>query len=289
LTLFFDEQASLETRFHFEEYVLAHAKRKALDGTVELVRFFVCSNAHPVPDEYVKLLLGQGKKEFACPCGAIVSLAEPKERICFKSKVEAMDRSADRHRDFDAFVVSAKGEMSTSSFREWAGGERVTLAIVFTDVVGSTALGEELRDEAMNEIRRRHFDQSRKLIEMFNGREIKTLGDGFMAAFRSAGAALNYAMALQKDTGHPQIRVRAGIHVGPLQVEEGDVFGGTVNFAARVVGKFKGEEICLSDRAKEDIDRLGAAEHKRLKWQRHEGMDMKGFPGTFTLWSMEKR
>ena len=289
LTLFFDEQASAETCFHFEEYVLAHARHKALNGTVDLVRFFVCSNGHPVPDDYVKLLLAQGKKDFACPCGAIVSLAEPKERIHFESKVEAMDRSADRHRDFDAFVVSAKGEMSTSSFRDWAGGERVTLAIVFTDVVGSTALGEELRDETMNEIRRRHFDQSRKLIEMFNGREIKTLGDGFMAAFRSADAALNYAMALQKDTGHPQIRVRAGIHVGPLQVEEGDVFGGTVNFAARVVGKFKGEEICLSDRAKEDIDRLGAAEHKRLKWKRHEGMDMKGFPGTFTLWSMEKR
>ena len=49
--------------------------------------------------------------------------------------------------------MSAKGETSTKSFQDWAGGEQVTLAIVFTDVVGSTALGEEIRDEAMNEVR----------------------------------------------------------------------------------------------------------------------------------------
>ena len=50
-----------------------------------------------------------------------------------------MDQSADGQRDFDAFVMSAKGETSTKSFQDWAGGEQVTLAIVFTDVVGSPA------------------------------------------------------------------------------------------------------------------------------------------------------
>ncbi|MFZ3149900.1 MAG: TIR domain-containing protein [Methanothrix sp.] len=288
LILFFDEQASPETRFHFEEFVLAHAKRRALDGTVDLVRFFVCSAGHPVPDDYVKLLLAKGKKEFTCPCGATVSLAEPKERIQFISEVEAMDKSADRHRDFDAFVMSAKGETSTKSFQEWAGSDRVTLAIVFTDVVGSTALGEQIRDESMNKVRRAHFAQSRKLIGQFKGREIKTIGDSFMAAFKSADAALDYSRALQWKTGHPQIQIRAGIHIGPMHVEEGDVFGGTVNFASRVVGAFKGAEIWLSDRAKEDIDRLGAGQHKRLRWQRHDDVAMKGFPGTFTLWSVQK-
>jgi len=289
IILFFDKYASLETRFHFEEFILSHTKRRALDGTVELVRFFVCSNGHPVPDEYVRLLLAQGKKEFACPCGVMVSLVEPKERIHFRSEVEAMDKSADLHRDFDAFVVSANGETSTRSFQEWAGGDRVTLAIVFTDVVGSTALGEEIGDKAMNDVRRAHFAQSRKLIDKFKGREIKTMGDGFMTAFKSADLALDYAIALQRNTGHPNIQIRAGIHIGPMQVEEGDVFGGTVSFASRVVGAFKGAEIWLSDRAKEDIDRLGAVQHKRLGWERHDGVAMKGFPGTFTLWSLQKQ
>jgi len=71
-----------------------------------------------------------------------------------------------------------------------------------------------------------------------------------MAAFKSVDAAVDYALALQGNTDHLQIRIRAGIHIGPMHVEEGDVFGGTVNFAARVVGAVKGAEIWLSDRAK---------------------------------------
>jgi len=287
LILFFDKHASKETRFHFEEFVLAHAKLRSLDGTVKLVRFFVCSNGHPVPDDYVKILLSQGKNEFPCPCGAMVPLIELERRISFRSEVETMDKSANLQRDFEAFVMSAKGETSTRSFQEWAGGEWVTLAIVFTDVVGSTALGEEIRDEAMNEVRQAHFTQSRRLIDKFKGREIKTIGDSFMAAFKSVDAALDYSRALQKSTGHPQIQIRAGIHIGPMKVEEGDVFGGAVNFAARVVGTIKGAEIWLSDRAKEDIDRLGAAKHNKLCWERHDGVDMKGFQGVFTLWSVQ--
>jgi hypothetical protein len=168
---------------------------------------------------------------FTRPSGDTARYVEPKERIHFASKVEAMEQSADRQRDLDMFVTSAKGETKTRRFQRWAGGARVTLAIVFTDVVGSTALGEEIRDEAMNEVRRAHFVQSRRLIGQFQGREIKTIGDSFMAAFRSADLALDYARALQGDTGHPQVRIRAGIHIGPMHVEEGDVFGGTVNFA----------------------------------------------------------
>ena len=268
---------------------MAHAQRRALDGTVDLVRFFVCPDCgDPVPDSYVKRLRDKGTMAFNCPCGGTVSLSEPKDRIHFRSEVEAMDKSADRQRDFDAFIMSAKGETSTTKFQEWAGGERVTLAIVFTDVVGSTALGEEIRDEAMNQVRRAHFAQSRKLIGQFKGREIKTIGDSFMAAFKSVDAGLDYARALQGNAGHPQVQIRAGIHIGPMHVEEGDVFGGTVNFAARVIGAIKGAEIWLSDRARDDIDRLGAKHHKQLKWERHEGVAMKGFPGGFTLWSLEK-
>jgi class 3 adenylate cyclase/GTPase SAR1 family protein len=286
LILFYpDEYTSAETRFHFEEFVLAHAGRRALDGTVALVRFFVCPDCgDPVPDSYVKRLREKGAMAFPCPCGGMVSLAEPKERIHFRSQVEAMDKSADQQRDFDAFVTSAKGETSTKSFQDWAGNERVTLAIVFTDVVGSTALGEEIRDEAMNEVRRAHFAQSRKLIAKFKGREVKTIGDSFMAAFKCVDFALDYARELHGNPGHPQLQIRAGIHIGPMQVEEGDVFGGTVNFAARVVGAIKGAEIWLSERAKEDIDRLGAGKHRHLKWERHEVVAMKGFHGGFTLW-----
>jgi class 3 adenylate cyclase/GTPase SAR1 family protein len=293
LVIFYDQYEgrppSDETRFHFEEFVLGHVRRHALEGTVDLVRFFVCANCgDPVPDSYVKRLRGRGLLIFKCPCGSEVSLAEPEERLRFSSKVQAMEQSADRQRDFEMFVESARGETSTSSFTDWAGDESVTLAIVFTDVVGSTALGEELRDDRMNEVRRAHFAQSRRLIEQHKGREIKTIGDSFMAAFRSVGKALNYARALHANPGPAQVQIRAGIHIGPMQVEENDVFGGAVNFAARVVGAIKGAEIWLSDRAKEDLDRAGAKQHAQLKWERHEGVQMKGFSGVSTLWSLCK-
>jgi class 3 adenylate cyclase len=123
-------------------------------------------------------------------------------------------------------------------------------------------------------------------VDSIQGRKIKTIGDSFMAAFKCAGAAAGLCAALQGHTGHPQVRIRAGIHIGPMRVEGGDVFGGTVNFAARVVGAIQEAEIWLSERAKEDINRLGAAKHKGLKWERHEGVTMKGFPGKWTLWAI---
>ena len=73
-----------------------------------------------------------------------------------------------------------------------------------------------------------------------------------------------------------------------MQVEENDVFGGAVNFAARVVHVIEGPEIWLSDRAKSDLDNSGAQQHAQLNWKRHDGVEMKGFAGTFTLWSLCK-
>ena len=64
-----------------------------------------------------------------------------------------------------------RGETSTKSFHDWAGGARVTLAIVFTDVVGSTALSESIREEAMGQVRRAHFAQSRKLTDRAHRRK----------------------------------------------------------------------------------------------------------------------
>jgi class 3 adenylate cyclase len=71
-------------------------------------------------------------------------------------------------------------------------------------------------------------------------------------------------------------------------VKKNDVSGGAVNFAARVVGAIKGAEIWLSNQAKEHLDSYGAAQHARLKWERHDGVEMKGFIGAFTLWSLSK-
>jgi len=189
---------------------------------------------------------------------------------------------------FEMFVESARVVTSTPSFRKWAGGKLVTLAIVFTDIPDSTALGKELRDERMGEVRQAHFAQSRKLSDQFEGREIKTIGDSVMVLFHSVDQALDYAMALHANPGHARVQIRAGIHIGPMQVEENDVFGTEVDFAARVKEAIQGAEIWLSDRAKEYLDKGGAAQFDSLVWERHDGVPMKGFADAATLWSLRK-
>ena len=187
LILFFPtDTPAPETRFHFEEFVLAHARRRALEGTVELVRFFVCSGLwRPGAGQLCEAAPGEGED------GVQVSLRRDgvtgrAERSGFISS-----RRSRRWRNPPTGSGTSmrsscrrKARRARRDFQEWAGGERVTLAIVFTDVVGSTALGEKIRDEVMNEVRRAHFAQSRRLIEQFQGREIKTIGDSFMVGLQ---------------------------------------------------------------------------------------------------------
>lgn len=202
--------------------------------------------------------------------------------------------SADQTRQPDSPTAEMRSaeiraaEMSETSFTIWAGDDRVTLAIVFTDITGSTALGQQLKDHRMMEVRRAHFAQSRKLIEQYKGRGIKTIGDRVMAVFRSVEKALDFATALQHEPGHSQIKIRAGIHIGPMQIEDNDVFGSVVDFAARVVDTITEPEIWLSNQAKEDLDRSGAQQHAELKWKQHQGISMKGFSGVHTLWAMHR-
>lgn len=261
--------------------------QERLDSIYELIREWFqhlpnkLNSEREQLDHRVLTLQQYAREEFALKSEALT-------RLHFPSKVEAMGQLADSQRDFEVFVESARNETSSPSFMEWAGGERVMLAIVFTDLVGATAMGNEVGDEQMNEVSEAHFAQGRKLLGPHEGREIKTIGDAFMAAFHSVDAALDFALALQSNPGHPQIQVRAGIHSGAMQVKENDVKGLTVNFAARVVQAITGAEIWLSDRAKEDIDNLRAKRHSTLKWKQHDAVAMKGFPDTVTLWSLVK-
>jgi class 3 adenylate cyclase len=201
------------------------------------------------------------------------------------------DREADdliaRLRCEEEFVESARDVMKTPDFKKWAGGDLVTLAIVFTDMLGSTELTKELGDERTSQVLHAHFAQSRKLIAQCNGCEIKTIGDSVMAGFKSVNEALDYAMALQANPGHARVQIRAGIHAGPMRVEENDVFGGTVNYAARVVHEIKDAEIWLSNKAKEDLGMDSAERFERLEWEEHPAVKMKDFDNA-PLWSLRK-
>jgi class 3 adenylate cyclase len=172
---------------------------------------------------------------------------------------------------------------------QWAGAPKATLAIVFTDIVSSAALGNKLGNRAMDELRRAHFRCATELVNRYGGRVVKTIGDSVMAAFHAASDALDFASAVNRDPGDDRIQVRAGLHVGPVTVEENDLYGATVNYAARVAATPKDAEVWLSNEAKSHVDQEGAPHQATLRWLNHSGLEIKGFPGKHILWSLVVR
>ncbi|MCD6304007.1 MAG: adenylate/guanylate cyclase domain-containing protein, partial [Planctomycetes bacterium] len=170
--------------------------------------------------------------------------------------------------------------------RQWVGADRATLAIAFTDIVSSTAVGNKLGDGGMSEIRRAHFARAEQLARRYGGRIVKTMGDSVMAAFRSAVEATDFALALHEDTGDRRIRIRAGIHVGPVRIEADDAQGTTVSYAARVASMPRGAEVWLSSEAMNHVRQELGSRQDRLRVRVHAGLELKGFAGRHILWSV---
>jgi len=290
LTVFYQGEPSPEIRSQFEAYIYEHLRRRALPDTVRRHKRVVCPECGtPVPDEAVQRRLERNRDFIICNvCDAELPLTEARSSFGGAPTVLVanIDRAADERRSREVQMVSASAEIGTRRVKEWAGASIATLALVFTDIVGSTKLNHELGDEAYQQLRRKHFAQARRLIQDNNGCEIKTIGDAYMVAFKSVVEALNFVLALYRDTGDPRLRIRAGIHVGPVYVEDQDAFGTMVNFASRVVAQAEGAEIWLSNDAKSHVDMIGLKHQTSLPWLEHKDCTLKGFPGTYTLWSL---
>jgi WD40 repeat protein/class 3 adenylate cyclase len=295
LTVFYrdDEQKrspTQETRFHFERYIEAHLRRRAVINTFGERRAFVCRNCNTVvPRVYADGRRNRKLDWIECAvCGLHVSLIDetPVLRKAYPSHVSRMEQAADRERDYDMAITSATAELQTEKFARFLGaGSDAMAAIVITDILGSTEMMLNLGAEAMDRLRTVHFDQTRRLLRKFGGQEVKTLGDGFLSAFRTCIQALDFALGLYSDTGDARVAIRAGIHTGPIQIREDDVFGPTVNFAARVASMAIGAEIWGSNRAKQDIEEYKAERHSHVQWVAHYACKPKGFPEC-TLWSV---
>jgi class 3 adenylate cyclase len=122
------------------------------------------------------------------------------------------------------------------------------IAIMFTDIEGSTAMAGELGDRAWFDLLRRHNESIREKVSKYGGVEVKSVGDGFMIAFEDLERALSCATAIQRaiTSATPEIKVRIGVHAGQAIREGGDFFGTTVNLASRIADAASGGEILVS-------------------------------------------
>ena len=130
--------------------------------------------------------------------------------------------------------------------------EPPSLAVLFADVCGSTRLYETLGDtEALATIGR-CVSLISNVCAGHGGRVVKTIGDEAMAVFASADEAAQAAAEMQlriseqPPVGGSRLAIRVGFHLGPAIVTDGDVFGDSVNIAARMVALAKREQIITS-------------------------------------------
>jgi class 3 adenylate cyclase len=125
--------------------------------------------------------------------------------------------------------------------------------VLFTDIVGSTTLTQNMGDAAAMAFIRVHDGIVRDALNASGGREVKHTGDGIMAAFASAAAAVRCATRIQRDlaryrqaeAAHP-IKVRIGAAAGEPVEHRNDLFGSTVQLAARLCSHAEPEQILVS-------------------------------------------
>lgn len=116
--------------------------------------------------------------------------------------------------------------------------DRVLATVLFTDIVESTALAERLGDRAWNDLLGRHDREVRKLFERFRGREVKSLGDGFLAVFDGPARAIQCARAIRETLASmPELQVRMGLHTGEIEWSGEDIRGLAVHITARVADR----------------------------------------------------
>lgn len=132
-------------------------------------------------------------------------------------------------------------------------------AIMFTDIVNSTEMTHRLGETRAVEMVRAHDAVVRRALEKVGGREVKHMGDGIMAAFDEAVAAVECSRAIMRGLedfnakSDESLNVRIGVHAGEPVRDSNDLFGTTVQMAARICADAAIDAVVISDAVRELI------------------------------------
>jgi adenylate cyclase len=125
---------------------------------------------------------------------------------------------------------------------------RQLAAIMFTDIVGYTALMQENETEAAA-VRQRHREVFEKQHEQYNGEVVQYYGDGTLSVFKSAVEAVGCAIAMQQQFNTaPSVPLRIGIHIGDIVYDKNEIYGDGVNLASRIESLGIPGSVLISDK-----------------------------------------
>ena len=180
----------------------------------------------------------------------------------------------------DSDVALAAIEEFLTGVRPAPAPERVLATVLFTDIVDSTRLATEMGDRRWRDLLKDHQKLVRERLGRFEGREIKTTGDGFLAIFDGPTRAAECARAIADDMPSLGIEVRAGLHTGEVELMGEDVGGIAVHVAARI-SALAGPGEVLTSRTVRDLAAGSGVDFETFG--RHE---LKGVPDEWEIYSV---
>ena len=129
--------------------------------------------------------------------------------------------------------------------------DRVLATILFTDIVDSTVRADAMGDRAWGDLLDTHHKTVRQELARFRGKEVKSLGDGFLATFDGPARAIHCACAIGRAVRKLGVEVRIGVHTGEVDPVDGDVRGIAVHIASRVANLANANDVVVSRTVKD--------------------------------------
>jgi len=158
--------------------------------------------------------------------------------------------------------------------------DRVLATVLFTDIVGSTVRAAALGDEPWRDLLAEHDRLVRAALARHRGREIKSVGDGFLALFDGPARAVRAARSIVADVTALGLEVRAGVHAGEVELVDDDVAGLAVHIAARVMGEAPAGRVLASSTVHDLVVGSG------LRFEDRGRKALRGVPGEWGLWEV---
>jgi class 3 adenylate cyclase len=158
--------------------------------------------------------------------------------------------------------------------------DRVLATVLFTDIVGSTERAAQLGDSGWRQLLDRHNELVRRHLDRHQGREVKTIGDGFLATFDGPARGVRCAADIASEVRRLGIEIRAGLHTGECELVGDDVAGMAVNIGARVSSLAGPGEVLVSGTVKDLVFGSG------LEFADRGEHELKGVPGAWRLFEL---
>jgi len=158
---------------------------------------------------------------------------------------------------------------------------RVLATVLFTDIVGSTRLAAGMGDNRWQRVLDDHYRLTRKQLDRYGGREVKTVGDGMLATFDGPARAVRCAAAIRDGVRELGLEIRAGLHTGEIELEPDDIAGLAVHIGARISALAGASDVLVSSTVKDLVAGSG------LDFEDRGSHSLKGVPGEWRIYALK--